>query len=238
MEVPLADGGARLPAPRAGQPPRPAEDPVVAALLAGDEALFARLVTSWSAAMLRLARAHVSTDASAQEVVQETWLAVLRGLPGFEGRSTLRTWVFRILVHTATARGVRESRVTPVGDLTDEPGGATVDPARFRGPGDRWHRHWTPAGQPRPWDGDPAQGALRAEVRALLEAALDALPPRQRTVVVMRDVEGFTAAEVREVLGLTAANQRVLLHRGRARVRAALEVYHRGHRDDEPRGDV
>lgn len=206
-------------------------DHVVAALLAGDEALFTELVTSWSVSMLRLARLHVSTDASAQDVVQETWLAVLRGLSGFEGRSTLRTWVFRILVNTAKTRGIRESRVTPVADFPDDTGGPTVDPARFRGPGDRWYRHWTPAGEPQPWDGDPAQGALRAEVRELLDAALGTLPPRQRAVVVMRDVEGFTAEEVREVLDLTAENQRVLLHRGRARVRAELEAYYRDHRD-------
>jgi RNA polymerase sigma-70 factor (ECF subfamily) len=218
--------GAGPSAPGAEQGAPAAEDPVVAALRAGDEALFGELVTSWSASMLRLARTHVSSDASAQDVVQETWLAVLRGLSGFEGRSTLRTWVFRILVNTAKARGVRESRVTLVADFADD-GGPTVDAARFRGPGDRWHRHWTPAGEPQPWDGDPVQGALRAEVRELLDAALSALPARQRAVVVMRDVEGLTAEEVREVLDLTPENQRVLLHRGRAKVRAELEAYYR-----------
>jgi RNA polymerase sigma-70 factor (ECF subfamily) len=217
---------------RVEQPASATEDHVVAALQAGDHALFAELVTSWSASMLRLARTHVPTDASAQDVVQETWLAVLHGLSGFKGRSTLRTWVFRILVNTAKSRGIRESRVTPVADFADD-GGPTVDPARFRGPDDRWHRHWTPAGQPQPWDGDPAQGALRAEVRELLDAALRALPPRQRAVVVMRDVEGFTAEEVREVLDLTPENQRVLLHRGRAKVRAELEAYYR---DDHATG--
>jgi RNA polymerase sigma-70 factor (ECF subfamily) len=215
--------------PRVEHPAAATEDHLVAALRAGDAETFAELVTSWSASMLRLARTHVPTDASAQDAVQETWLAVLRGLSGFEGRSTLRTWVFRILVNTAKARGIRESRVTPVADFADD-GGPTVDPARFRGPGDRWHRHWTPAGEPQPWHGDPAQGALRAEVRELLDAALRALPPRQRAVVVLRDVEGFTAEEVREVLGLTAENQRVLLHRGRAKVRAELEAYYRDDR--------
>lgn len=223
--------GAGPSAPAVGRTAPVTGDHVVAALRAGDEALIAELVTSWSVPMLRLARLHVSTDASAQDVVQETWLAVLRGLSGVEGRSSLRTRVFRILVTTAEERGSRESRVTPADDLLDDTAGATVDPARFRGPDDRWHRHWTPAGEPQPWDGDPAQGASRAEVRELLDAALRMLPPRQRAVVVMRDVEGFTAEEVCEVLDLTPEDQRVLLHRGRAGVRAELEAYHRDDRD-------
>lgn len=202
-------------------------DPLATALLAGDAAVFADVVRAWSPALLRVARAHVSTDASAQEVVQEAWLAVVRGLPGFQGRSMLRTWAFRILVNTAKARGVRESRVTPVADVSGDEPGATVDPSRFRGSGDPWHRHWTPTGTPQSWDGDPVQGALRGEVRALLDDALSGLPVRQRTVVVLRDVEGLSAGEACAVLDLSPENQRVLLHRGRARLRAALETYYR-----------
>lgn len=201
-------------------------DPVVQALLAGDEAAFARLVRAWSSSMLHVARGHVSTDASAQEVVQETWLAVVQGLPRFEGRSALRTWVFRILVNTARARGVRDHRVVPVEDLGEPQ--PTVDPDRFRGAGQEWQRHWTANDAPQPWAGDPVREALRGEVRLLLDAALAALPVRQRAVVVLRDVEGLSPQEVCAVLDLTAANQRVLLHRGRAKVRAALEAYYRG----------
>lgn len=208
--------------------PYPAAQELLARLRTGDEAAFADLVQRWSRTMLRLARGHVSTDDSAQEVVQETWLAVIKGLAGFEGRSSLRTWVFRVLVNTAKTRGVKESRVTPMSSLADDDGGgALVDPDRFRGRDDPYPGHWTPGGGPQRWDGDPLRGALRVEVRALLEAALDALPERQRSVVVLRDVEGCDSDEVCQILGLTPENQRVLLHRGRAKVRGALEAYYR-----------
>jgi RNA polymerase sigma-70 factor (ECF subfamily) len=207
-----------------GSAPRTArEAELLRALRSGDEQAYADVVARWSTSMLRLARTYVSSEATAQDVVQETWLAVLRGLDGFEGRSSLRTWVYRILVTTAKSRGVRDSRVVPVGSITDEEG-PTVDPSRFEGPGP-WHRHWTDDGAPRPWRGDPAQGALRAETRRLLEDALADLPARQRAVVVLRDVEGLASDEVCDLLGLSPENQRVLLHRGRARVRAALEGY-------------
>lgn len=206
------------------------DDAVLVALLAGDETVYADLVRAWSPSMLRVARVHVGGEHSAQDVVQETWLAVLRGLVGFQGRSSLRTWVFRILVTTARARGARDSRLVPVASFADRGSDGPAVPAdRFEASGE-WAGHWVD-GEPRPWRGDPAQGALRVETRRLLEQALDDLPRRQRAVLVLRDVEGFAPAEVCEMLGLSPQNQRVLLHRGRAKVRAALETYYL---DQEP----
>jgi RNA polymerase sigma-70 factor, ECF subfamily len=201
---------------------------LVARLRAGDEQAFADVVERWSRTMLHVARSHVSTDESAHEVVQETWLAVIRGLGAFEGRSSLRTWTFRILINTAKTRGVKESRTVPLSSVApDDTQGPTVDPDRFRGRDDAWPGHWTPHGSPQPWRTDPVAAALRGEVRELVTAALETLPARQREVVVLRDVQGCDAAEVCDILGLTPENQRVLLHRGRARVRAALEDYYR-----------
>jgi RNA polymerase sigma-70 factor (ECF subfamily) len=135
--------------------------------------------------------------------------------------------VFRILVNTARSRGARDSRLVPVASFAHDAdhGGPTVPADRFEPAGDPWAGHWVD-GEPRPWRGDPSQGVLRAETRRLLEEALRDLPSRQRAVVVLRDVEGFEAPEVCEMLGLTEQNQRVLLHRGRAKVRAALETYY------------
>jgi len=193
-----------------------------------DGRAFDQLVRTWSPPMLRVARGFVSTEASAQEVVQDTWLGVIRGLASFEERSSLRTWVFRILVNIAKTRGVREQRTTPLSCLAaDEGTGPTVDPSRFRDLHDpEWPGHWTPAGTPRRWDTDPEAGILRGEIRDLVSAAVEALPPRQKEVVVLRDVQGLDSEEVCELLRMTAGNQRVLLHRGRAKVRAALEVYY------------
>jgi RNA polymerase sigma-70 factor, ECF subfamily len=193
-----------------------------------DEQAFDEIVRKWSPPMLRVARGFVSTDASAQEVVQEAWLGVIHGLATFEGRSSLRTWAFRIVVNIAKTRGVKEQRSTPMSSLTPEQeSGPTVDPSRFR-PADaeQWPRNWAPHGVPQRWDADPVAGVLRSETRTLVSAALDGLPERQRAVLVMRDVEGFDSDEVCELLGLTAENQRVLLHRGRAKIRAALEDYY------------
>lgn len=190
-------------------------DDLLDRLRAGDAAAFADVVRSWSPAMLRVARAHVRTDAGAEDVVQEAWLGVLRSLPGFEGRATLRTWVFRILVHTARRRGAQEAR------RLDLPAGPTIDPDRFRGDEDPWPGHWRDGAAPTPWDPEPA--LLAGEIRALLGRALTDLPERQRAVVELRDVHGFDAEEVCTLLDLTPANQRVLLHRGRARLRTVLE---------------
>lgn len=184
-------------------------------LRAGDQAAFAAVVRRWSPAMLRVARAHVRTHASAEEVVQEAWLGVVRGLDGFEGRSELRTWVFRILVNTARRRGRTDSR------MNAELAGPTVDPGRFRDNDDPYPGHWRSDAAPVDWR--PMPVLLAAEFRAVLEKALAELPERQRAVVELRDVHGFDREEVCRLLDLTEANQRVLLHRGRARLRAVLE---------------
>ena len=206
------------------------DDLLLHRLRSGDEQAFDGLVRTWSPAMRRMARGFVSTDASAQECVQDAWLGVIKGLASFEGRSTLRTWAFRILVNIAKTRAVREQWTTPLSSLAagdeDSP---TVDPGRFR-PRDDPERPgtWTSAGEPRPWETDPETGALSGELRDVVSAAVEALPARQREVVMLRDIQGFGSEEVCEILGLTAQNQRVLLHRARARVRTALEAYYTG----------
>jgi RNA polymerase sigma-70 factor, ECF subfamily len=206
---------------RGGLPP---DDVLVAGLRAGDDALFALLLDAWSGGMLRLARGFVSTPDSAAEVVQDAWLGVLEGIDRFAGRSSLKTWVYRILVNTAKRRRDRESRTVPwssIGPEDDQ--GPTVDPARFRSPGEPKPGHWREF--PEPWP-SPEQHALTVETRALLAAAVDRLPERQRVVIMLRDVAGYTADEVCSILEVTAANQRVLLHRARAFVRAELERYY------------
>jgi RNA polymerase sigma-70 factor (ECF subfamily) len=202
----------------------PPDGVLVAALRAGDEVMFASLLDAWSSSMLRLARSFVSTHASAEEVVQDTWLAVLIGLHGFEGRSAFRTWVYRILVSTAKKRGTREKRSVPWSSVAPDgaDGRPTVDPARFRGPEDRYPGGWREF--PAAW-ASPEDVALSGEIQTVLAAILAELPGRQRAVIVLRDVSGHTAQEVCDLLDLTQANQRVLLHRARAAVRERLAGY-------------
>jgi len=204
---------------------------LVACLKAGDEQAFATLVDGWSGWMLRLARAHVASAGVAEEVVQETWLAVLHGLDGFRGDASLRTWVYRILVNQAKRRGVREQRTIPFASLAHEDDGATVDASRFQGPHDPAPGGWRQF--PHEW---PEQVALTREVHDVVTTALGDLPDRQRRVVVLRDLEGHTSDEVCRMLGITVGNQRVLLHRGRAVVRVHLERYFAGVR--APSGEV
>jgi len=194
----------------------------VAAILAGDERAFEELVERYHAPLLRVAMSYVRSRSAAEEVVQDTWIGVLRGLPTFEGRSSLKTWIFRILMNQAITRGVRESRSVPFSALGDAD--PTVDPDRFL-PGDHiaYPGHWAVA--PRRWDDLPETVLLSAETLAQVLAAIDELPPSQRDVITLRDVEGWTSAEVREALDLSEANERVLLHRARAKVRARLEAY-------------
>jgi RNA polymerase sigma-70 factor, ECF subfamily len=196
---------------------------LVERLRAGDADAFVGVVRAWSPAMLRVARAFVASDATAEECVQEAWIGVLRGLDGFEGRSQVRTWALRIVTNIAQRRGARDGRVVPV--AIEEDAGPTVDPRRFRPAGEKWAGGWTEAGAPMEWD--PERFLLAGETLSVVAAALHALPPRQRAVVSLRDVQGLSADEVCEALELSAANQRVLLHRGRARLRQALEDYHR-----------
>jgi RNA polymerase sigma-70 factor (ECF subfamily) len=193
---------------------------LVARLRAGDEQAFASLVDGWAGWMLRLAREHVPTASAAEEVVQETWLAVLNGLDGFRGEASLRTWVYRILLNQAKRRGIRDRRTVPFASLAPDEDGPTVDPERFQGAGDRYPGGWRSF--PEEW---PEEVALTQEVRDVVVVALATLPPRQKVVVALRDLDGASADEVCELLGISAGNQRVLLHRGRAVVRAHLEQY-------------
>jgi RNA polymerase sigma-70 factor (ECF subfamily) len=206
------------------------ESDLVAALRAGDESAFAELVRDWSRPMLLLARGFVSTEASAEEVVQDTWLAVIRGLDGFEGRAALRTWVYRILVNIAKTRGVREHRTIPWSSLADDDHGPTVDPDLFRGADDQYAGGWRSF--PQEWR-SPEDGALESEVRDRLSRTLAQLPDRQRIVITLRDVIGCSSEEVCELLDVSAANQRVLLHRARAAARLALAGYLSGTPSEE-----
>jgi RNA polymerase sigma-70 factor (ECF subfamily) len=207
---------------------------LVRRLCAGDEAAFAQIVDAWSPSLLRVARTFVSTDASAQEVVQETWLAVVKGVGGFEGRSSLRTWVFRILTNLGKTRGVREARAVPWSSLGPADDGPTVDPSRFRDSTDQYPHNWTPAGAPTVWEPSPEDALLAGEVRGEVARALEGLPERQRVVVSLRDVHGLTSDEVCAALEISAGNQRVLLHRGRAHLRLVLEDYYRGREATAP----
>ncbi len=201
--------------------PTPSEAPTLAALRSGDEAAFVQLVDELSPGLLRMARLYVSTDAAAEEVLQETWLGVLRGLDRFEGRSTLKTWIYRILINVAKTRGVRDSRSLPfssafAGAEDDEDALGhdrflSADHGRYPG-------HW--AVGPVPW---PADALETAEVLRVIEESVERLPGRQREVITLRDMVGCTAEETCNALGLSENNQRVLLHRARTRVRAALE---------------
>ena len=204
---------------------------LVAALRAGDEAAFRGLVTRHHAAMVRLARVSVSSQAVAEEVVQDTWLAVIKGIDGFEGRSSLKSWIFAILVNRARSRGVREQRIVPMSSLGGEgDDGPTVDADRFNPAGRRWAGHW--CSPPVPWEG-PSERLMAKETLAVVAEAIRRLPERQRAVVSLRDVEGWSSEEVCALLEISEGNQRVLLHRGRARVRAALED-HLGGGDSSP----
>jgi RNA polymerase sigma-70 factor (ECF subfamily) len=203
----------------------PAGATLVERLRAGDSDAFAELVRAWSPMMLQVARTYVSTDASAQEVVQDTWLEMIRGLDKFEGRSSLRTWLLAILGNIGRRRGAREARTVPWSSLsTADDAGPAVDPERFRGPDDQWPRHWTPLGKPRLWPRSPEAEIVAAEDHRQLEDGLAELPVQQRTVVALRDVHGLTSKEVCSLLELSACNQRVLLHRGRSRLRGLLEM--------------
>lgn len=201
-------------------PGRSDDRALVASLREGDEQTFAAVVDGWSGWMLRLARQHVPTASLAEEVVQETWLAVLEGLGRFRGESSLKTWVYRILLNQAKRRGVRERRSVPFASLTPEDLGATVDPDRFQGPDEPHPGGWRQF--PEEW---PEQAVLTREVHDVVAEALAGLPARQRIVVALRDLDGHSADEVCELLDISSANQRVLLHRGRAVVRAHLERY-------------
>jgi RNA polymerase sigma-70 factor, ECF subfamily len=197
------------------------ESELLTSLRAGDEHVFTALVDRYHAAMRRLARTFVSTDAAADEVVQDTWVVVLDGLEKFEERSSFKTWLFRILVNRARTKGSRDARTVPASSLPagDDRDAPAVDPSRFDARG-MWSE------PPTRWDAEtPEKLVLRQELVTALDQAIRELPERQRTIVVLRDVLGWTSEEVCNVLELEETNQRVLLHRARSRLRAMLEAY-------------
>jgi RNA polymerase sigma-70 factor (ECF subfamily) len=212
----------------AAAPQQPSDDALlVAALRRGDEAAFERLVARYYGPLLRLAMLYVHSRAVAEEVVQETWIGVLQGLDRFEGRSALKTWIFRILTNTAKTRAQREGRSVPfsaLGEPEAQSGESAVEVEHLLPADDpQWPGHW--ASVPRNWDEIPEERLLSLETRAHIRAAIEALPPTQREVITLRDVDGWTAEDVCNLLGLSESNQRVLLHRARVRVRRALDEY-------------
>jgi RNA polymerase sigma-70 factor, ECF subfamily len=199
---------------------------LIAALRRGDSDAFATLVDRHSSAMVRVAMAYVPSRAVAEDAVQETWIAVMRGIEGFEGRSSLKTWIFRILTNVAMRSGARERRSTPFSALAEaeDTGEPSVDPERFLPAGhELFPGHWVIA--PARWP-LPEEGLLAGEIRGVIAAAIAELPVAQRTVIALRDVEGWSSEEVCEALEISAGNQRILLHRARSRVRDAVESYY------------
>jgi RNA polymerase sigma-70 factor (ECF subfamily) len=198
---------------------------LVRALRAGDEDAFTKLVNRYQAQMVKIALAYVPSHAIAEEVVQEAWLGVLNGIGRFEQRSQLKTWIMRIVMNRAKRRGAQEARTIPISAMRDErqDRGPSVEPDRFRGPSDQWPGHWLVA--PAGWSGIPEDRLLSRETLAHVGKALEALPESQREVITLRDVLGYSSVEVCNVLAISGTNQRVLLHRARSRVRAAVERY-------------
>lgn len=197
---------------------------LIARLRARDEAAFMGLVERLQPALIRVARMYVQSQAVAEEVAQETWLGVLQGIDGFEGRSSLRTWIFRICANIAKTRGQREGRSVPfaalAGDDLDAP---SLPESFFQGPDGPHPNAWSSL--PADWTGFPQARMESAELRRVIGRAIDALPPMQAEVIRLRDVLGWTSEEVRNALELSETNQRVLLHRARAKVRRAVEAY-------------
>ncbi len=198
---------------------------LVEALRRGDEAAFATLLDRYQAALVRVALLYVRNREAAEDVVQETWMGVVRGIDRFEARASFKTWLFRILVNRAKSRGIAERRQVPFSSFAepDEPEGPSVDPSRFFDASSRWAGFWS--APPEPWEGIPEDRLLGQETRSLIEEAVAALPPSQREVICLRDIRGLSSQEVCDILDLSEANQRVLLHRARTKVRARLEKY-------------
>ena len=200
------------------------DDDLLIRLRDGEEAAFTSLVERYHHAMIRVARTFVHDDATAEEVVQDAWIGVLSGIASFEGRSSLKSWMFAIVVNKAKTRSKREARSTPFSALaaSEVSGTSTaVDPDRFMGPDGPYPGHWRQP--PEPWGESPEARLLQSETMAQLARILDQLPPAQRTVVTLRDIAGHDAQTVCNALGITETNMRVLLHRGRSKIRGELE---------------
>jgi RNA polymerase sigma-70 factor, ECF subfamily len=204
------------------------EERVLRGLRSGEESAFAALVDRYSASLLRVALVYVRDRAVAEDVVQETWLGVIRGIDRFEGRSSLKTWIFRILANTAKTRGERERRTVPFSALNGTgPAEPAVEPERFLDADHAtWPGHWASA--PASWEDVPEDRLLAGETLDRIREAIAELPATQAQVITLRDVEGWGAEEVCDLLGISEGNQRVLLHRGRSKVRRALEDYLEG----------
>ena len=199
---------------------------LVPALRNGDEAAFSWLIARYDGSLRRLARTYVATPAVADEVVQETWLAVLKGIDRFEERAAVSTWLYRILANIARTRGVREHRTIPFSSAAgalDEGAGPAVEPERFGVPGTPGYGQW--AAPLTPWDDEPEARLESLETLDVVRSAVEALPPAQREVITLRDLEGWSSTEVRNALDLSETNQRVQLHRARAKVRRSVEAY-------------
>lgn len=201
----------------------PSDLALVERLRAGDEVAFMMLVEQHQAAMLRIARMYVATRAAAEEAVQEAWLGILKGLDRFEGRSSLRTWMYRIVANVAKTRGQRDGRSIPFSALEGADGGSGVDPEWFQGAAEREPGAWRSF--PEDWRGVPDERLAAHETLREIRRAIDDLPPMQAEVLRLRDVLGWSSEEVRNALDLSETNQRVLLHRARSRVRRALAGY-------------
>jgi RNA polymerase sigma-70 factor (ECF subfamily) len=195
------------------------DGPLLDALRAGDEGAFAKLVDTYHAPMLRVARSYVATKEAAEDVVQEAWLGLIKGLDRFEGRSSLKTWLFRIVINRAMTRGGREARTVPFSSLA--PDHPSVDPSQFNQSG-RWAGWWL---RENSVSDLPERVVVAKESRSIIGEVISTLPANQRLVISLRDVQGFSSDETCQLLGVSEANQRVLLHRARTRVRAALERY-------------
>jgi RNA polymerase sigma-70 factor (ECF subfamily) len=197
---------------------------LLSALRGGDERAFTSLVERYHGSLVRVAQTFVRDRAIAEEVAQDAWLGVIRGMARFRGDSSLKTWIFKILTNRAKDRAVRERRSVPLAELVFDDGGPSVDPLRFLDDDHPlWPGHWS--SPPVGWQNLPEERLLAGETMARIEAAVETLPLVQRQVITLRDVEGWSSEEVRTLLDLSEANQRVLLHRARSKVRAALETY-------------
>lgn len=209
--------------------PPPEDRQLVQHLRDGDESAFELLLERYQASMVNIALMYVRERAVAEDVVQETWVGVLQGLSRFEGRSSLKTWIFSILVNRAKTRAQREGRYVPISELGNPDGESSepsVNPERFN-PDDhpKWPHHWTSTAMPHSWDEIPEEHLLSQETRDVIRRAIESLPPNQREVITLRDVQEWASDEVCNVLGISETNQRVLLHRARSKVRQALEQY-------------
>lgn len=202
---------------------------LVPALRDGDDAAFAWLLDRYDQSLRRLAMNYVRSRAIADEVVQDTWMGVINGIDRFEGRSSLKTWVFRILANVARARSAREHRSVPfaaAGGALEEGAEPALDPDRFRPEGTEYTGHWM--SYPAAWEHEPEGRLESSETLDVVRDAIRRLPPAQQEVITLRDVEGWTSSEICDALNISETNQRVLLHRARSKVRTALERYFEG----------